>query len=205
MVHRILIFLFLPALAATLCFSAAPEALAQQSQTQGGFNPFSGRGSNRAPIEITSDNLEVQQDRQMAIFTGSVEVVQGDMRLRAERLRVYYRENGQAQGRTSRTPSNTRGSVPDQSITRIEAEGRVFVSSPEETAQGDFGIYDLERNQILLTGTVILTQGQSVLRGNRATMSMDTGRSVMEGGEGGGRVRGLFMPSGAGNRPPQTP
>ena len=45
------------------------------------------------PIEITADSLEVQQDEELAIFTGNVDAIQGDLNLRADKLVVYYRAN----------------------------------------------------------------------------------------------------------------
>ena len=76
------------------------------------------------PIEITADSLEVQQDKQLAIFRGTVDAVQGEMNLRADVLVVHYRAREDNQN----------------SISLIEAEGNVFVSSPTEMAQGDRGI-----------------------------------------------------------------
>ena len=97
----------------------------------------------------------------------------------------------------------TRGEGVDQSdgaeaggaITKIVAEGQVFVSSPKETGQGDVGVYDVEGQTIVLEGKeVVLTQGDNVIRGARAVMDLETGRSVVQT-KPGGRVRGLFIPN----------
>jgi lipopolysaccharide export system protein LptA len=142
-------------------------------------------------IEITADSLEVQQDKQVAIFSGNVDAVQGDIRLKADQLRVHYREGGDG--------SRAQGGEPSSQIRRIDAVGNVFVSSPEETGKGDRGTYDVERRVIVLEGQVVLTSGKNILRGNRATMNLDTGRSTMETAPGG-RVRGLFVPSQSGEK-----
>lgn len=184
--------------AATLALALHINAAGAQQQ---GTSPFAGRMSRNQPIEITANNLEVQQNNNLAIFSGAVEVIQGDMRLRAERLRVYYVQNNAPGAQPARRPQQA--GQPDQSIRRIEAEGKVFVSSPEETAQGDLGLYDVEGGTITLTGNVVLTQGENVLRGNRAVMNMNTGRSVMESGGQSGRVRGLFMPGRDNQTPPK--
>ena len=130
------------------------------------------------PIEINADSLEVQQDNNLAIFTGNVDAAQGRIRLRADRLTVHYRPGGSAAADVQGT------------ISRIEATGQVFVWSPEETAQGDNGVYDVASKQIVLTGTVVLTRGDNVVRGKRLVMNMQTGRSEMKGG----RVQGIFVP-----------
>ena len=62
------------------------------------------------PIEITADSLEVQQEEQLAVFTGNVDAVQGELNLRADRLVVHYRTNA----------------ADSNAIRLIEAFGNVF-------------------------------------------------------------------------------
>ena len=158
---------------------ATASASAQESDSS---VPFIGtRTDSSAPIEIVADTLEVKQKEQLAIFRGNVDALQDDMRLRADTLIVHYRENKEN---------------PDQpGISKIEAEGNVFVSSPKETAKGARGVYDVDRAHIDLVGGVVLTQGENVVRSDRIEMNLATGESkVASGGEGGGRVHGLFVP-----------
>jgi len=137
------------------------------------------------PIQIDADNLEVEQNRQLATFRGNVDAKQGDIRLRAQQLKVWYR--------SGETPKGAAADVGG-SIVRIDALGQVLVSSPQETARGDVGVYDVASREITLTGEVVLTRGENVIRGQKLVMDMDTGVSRMQGGAGGGRVRGLFSP-----------
>ena len=139
------------------------------------------------PIEINADSLEVQQDRQLAVFRGNVVAIQGEIRLRADTLRVDYKpreEGGGAAGAAA-------------TISRIEARGNVFMVSPGETAQGTLGVYDVENQLITMTGAVVLTRGENVVRGERLVLDLSTGRSKMESGTPSGqrdRVRALFVP-----------
>lgn len=137
------------------------------------------------PIEIDADRLDVEQNSQLATFTGNVDARQGDIRLRASQLKVWYRSGGAPKG----SAADVGGS-----IVRIDALGQVLVTSPQETARGDVGIYDVASREITLTGEVVLTRGENVIRGQKLVMDMDTGVSRMQGGAGGGRVRGLFTP-----------
>ncbi|MDA0653867.1 MAG: lipopolysaccharide transport periplasmic protein LptA [Proteobacteria bacterium] len=132
------------------------------------------------PIEITAEAFEVQQDNGIARFTGNVRAVQGDLILSADSVVVTYAPGADA-------------------IRAIEAAGNVFVSTAAETAQGDAGTYDVEHGIITLTGAVVLTRGENVVRGNRLVLNLATGLSRVEAGEGGdgGRVRGLFVPNDA--------
>lgn len=151
-----------------------------------------GLASSSAPIEITSDTLEVRQNQRIATFTGEVDAVQGDVVLSADQLRVHYRGNaeiGQAEGSSN-------------SIRRIEASGNVFLSSPEETAQGDEGVYEVATRIVTLEGQVVLTKGQNIIRGERLEYNLDTGRSQVFAAAKGGdeaapnqRVRAVFVPN----------
>lgn len=173
---------------------AAVPALAQ-------VNLGNSRNSDQ-PIEIASDTLEVQQDKQLAIFRGNVDVVQGDTRLRSEELFVYYREREQ-QGAAAAKPAKQTGAGPDaSSIQKIEAKGKVFVSTPEERAQGDFGVYDVDKKTVTLTGNVLLTTDRSTVRCAKAIMFQDSGRSICEPLPGE-RVRGVFLPGEQSQAAPQ--
>jgi len=143
---------------------------------------FSNAHDTALPIEIAADALEVQQEKQIAVFSGNVDAQQGNMKLRAEKLWVHY------QGNT--------GSDTAQTISKIDAQGQVFFSSGDETAEGDQGTYDVDNGVIVLTGRVVLTQSGSVIKGNRVVLDLNTGKSTMDGGaaSGDGRVRGLFVP-----------
>ena len=134
------------------------------------------------PIDINADQLELQQDRNLAIFRGNVIAKQGDIKLRAEQLRVWYMPSSE-----KRTKNNN---MADGTIVRIDAIDQVFVSSPTESAKGDLGVYDVAEQRLTLTGTVILTRGKNVLRGKKLVMNMRTGQSQMSGG----RVHGRFIP-----------
>lgn len=135
----------------------------------------------RGPIEITADALEVQQDNAIAVFTGNVRAVQGNILIAADRIQVAYAQGGDGA----------------DAIRSIDAEGNVFFSTSTETAEGDAGVYDVDNGIITLTGSVVLTRGENVVRGNRLVLNLATGVSRIEGAPDGdgGRVRGLFVPN----------
>lgn len=167
----------------TLFLAATVVLLAHTASAQ-----FRQSQDTSLPIEIAADALEVQQDQQIAVFTGNVDAQQGNMKLRADKIWVHYHDQ--------------RGGEETQSISKIDAEGQVFFSSGKETAEGDQGTYDVDKGVIVLTGKVILTQGNNVLRGSRVILDLNTGLSTMDGDAalGDGRVRGLFVPRRDGDR-----
>ncbi len=144
---------------------------------------------SKLPIEITADSLEVMQKDQIATFVGNVDAVQGDLVLSSDQLRVHYRASEDERGVTA------------GSIRRIEATGDVFLSSPEETAQGEFGVYDVDGALLTLEGSVVLTRAENVVRGERLEIDLATGRSQMfaavpstAGGTPEQRVKAVFVP-----------
>ncbi len=147
------------------------------------------------PIEISADSLEVAQEEQVATFAGNVDAVQGDLVLSADELKVHYEGKGRGVGMAAGSSNRIR---------RIDAEGHVIIASPEETAEGDRGTYDVPAKLVTLEGEVVLTRGANVIRGERLELDLVTGKSrivgapasVADGDQGasGERVKALFTP-----------
>jgi lipopolysaccharide export system protein LptA len=142
-------------------------------------------GDSDKPIEIQADRLEVLQKDKVALFQGKVEAKQGNVRLKADQMRVYYKEKKAGE---------------QNSVSKIDVVGNVFLATPKETIQGAKGIYDVENALITLTNNVIITRNKNVLKGSGLTYNLKTGRSEMKGDvnagdkTGSGRVRGVFVP-----------
>ena len=157
-------------------------ALAQVSQNW----PVSGLKGHKgnAPVDVSADRIEVQDRVDRAIFSGNVHVVQAEMTLNTPRLTVAY--------------STAKNGSGGPQIERLDASGGVVVQSPNETAKGDFGIYDLNRKLITLIGNVQLNQKQNQVSGSRLVIDLTSGRAVVDGGppgvnSSGGRVTGHFV------------
>jgi lipopolysaccharide export system protein LptA len=168
---------------------AAKPAPPVGSATPGRAADGGDRGE-REPIEIQADRLVVDQEQELATFTGNVDAVQGELSLRADRLRVYYTDEGQQQAAPA-------GAADNQGIRRIEAQGGVVLRQPGETAEGDAGVYDPVARTLVLEGNVVLTRGENVVRGTRLDSNLASGVSVVTAAPGADRdqrVRALFAP-----------
>jgi lipopolysaccharide export system protein LptA len=164
--------------------------------TQGIANPIQGFSQNSdQPIKIESSSLEVRDKDHFATFFGNVHVIQGDTTLRCRKLVVFY---DQTPG-TAPPPKSGQASSSNQTIKRLEAKGDVVIIQKDQTATGDNGVFDMKTNTAILTGNVVVTQGDSVVRGEKLFVDMTTGVSRVEAGKSGkGRVDALFKP----NAPP---
>jgi lipopolysaccharide export system protein LptA len=157
---------------------AASAAFAQVRQEQPA-SALKGHNTN-APVDVTSDRIEVQDRADRAVFTGNVHATQADLSLETQRLTVAYS-----------------GGSNNLQINRLDAAGGVVVHSPSETAKGEFGVYDLDRKLITLIGNVQLTRENNQVNGARLVIDLDSGRAVIDGGppgvnSSGGRVTGHF-------------
>jgi lipopolysaccharide export system protein LptA len=181
----------LGALALTaLALLAGPAA----AQTMGGPpNALQGFSVNREkPIHITSTTLEVRDKEKRATFIGNVLVAQGDTTMKSKTLEVYYDQEA-AQGEAKPAPGGPPPGGPpngQQQIRRLEAKGGVVVTQKDQTATGETGVFDMQTNTVTLIGSVVITQGPQVIRGDRLTVDLTSGVSHVEGG-----VQGLFLPN----------
>jgi lipopolysaccharide export system protein LptA len=120
---------------------------------------------------------EVSRTPAVLSLRGRAELTQGDNRIRADRVEA---------------------AVTDGDLTRVEASGNVYFVTSSQTIRGDRAVYTPANDTIILTGDVILTQGQNVMTGARLTYNTVTEAAQMDGGAGG-RVQGVFHPERGGN------
>lgn len=167
--HRIL------ASAALIGLTLGGAAIAQST---GQVSALKGHDSN-APVDVDADRIEVQERADRAVFAGNVKARQGELTLQTARLTLAYTSGNGIK------------------INRLDASGGVTVTSPSETARGNFAVYDLDAKLITLVGDVRLAREGSTINGSRLLIDLNTGRAVMDGGapgvgQSGGRVTGHF-------------
>lgn len=144
-------------------------------------------GPGGGPIDIGADSLSVDDATHIQTWSGNVEALQGTNRLRADKVLVYY---GRPAG-----GARSQGAAPNAvagDIDKLEAIGRVYFVSPTQTVRGDTAVYTRANDTLVVTGDVVLMQGQNVLKGSRLVVLVGAGRATMD--EGPGRVRGVFYP-----------
>ena len=157
-------FLLLP----VFLISFATSAMAQGTGVAFGTI----RQDTNQPVEVTADNLSVDQDTGVAIFTGNVLIGQGEMRLSAARVLVVYRSNGDG-------------------IQRLEATGGVTLVSGPDAAEAERADYNIDDGTIVMSGNVLLAQGRSALSADRMSVRLADGTAQMSG-----RVKTILQPSG---------
>jgi lipopolysaccharide export system protein LptA len=118
------------------------------------------------PVEITAtDGIEWRQQEQVVIARGNARAVRDGVTVEADRLLARYRPRGGAANQQGGGAANQQGggAAPAQpaaaagpgaggEIWRLEAEGRVRITSPSETAEGERAVYDIDQAVMVLSG-----------------------------------------------------
>ncbi len=157
-------------LASLLAVAAAAGAAAQGASVSLGISNH----DSSQPVEITSEELAVDQASGSATFTGNVIVGQGDIRMTCAEMRVEYVQD----------PDTGRNEIDV-----IRMFGGVTFVSPEEAAEADSAVYTLADDLLVMTGNVLVTQGTTALSADKLTYNLETGNGVMEG-----RVKTILQP-----------
>ncbi len=150
----------LSALWAVLLLSAT-AALGQGADVSLGIDNHDGD----QPVEITSEELSLDQRGGNATFTGNVIVGQGELVMTCERMVVEYGPD----------------EAGDNEIKVIRMYGGVTFVGPDEAAESDDAVYTLADEVIVLTGNVLVTQGSTALSSEKLTYNLQSGAGRMEG------------------------
>lgn len=165
---------FAASAAIVLSLAVAVPAAAQSSAS----DIFSGfQAQSTDPVEVSAETLEVYEEgkERITVFSGGVTVTRGRTVLKAATIKLY---------------SSLESTAVD-AFTRIEADGKIWVNSGDQTVTGANAVVDMGSRTITVAGGVVLTQGNNVLTGTRLVVNLATGRARVEGA-----TRGVFTPGG---------
>lgn len=147
-------------------FSFADAGFTQGAQVAFGNT----RVNSSLPVEVTADNLDVNQDDGTALFTGNVLIGQGEMRLSAPRVLVIYKKD-------------------QNGIEELQASGGVTLVSGEDAAEAQNAEYNIDSGLIEMQGNVLLVQGVNTLTGDKMFVDTRAGTARVTG-----RVKTILNP-----------
>lgn len=136
------------------------------------------------PISITSNKMTIKSLEDKIIFEGAVSIKKGDLTIEADRAEVFLSERNPAA--PSKPPSSvlknpsTNG---DREVSRIETEGNVDIRQGEKHAKAHKGIYDQEKETIILTGEPEAWEKEYRVKGKVITLFISENRSLVEGSQ----------------------
>lgn len=129
------------------------------------------------PIEVTSQQMESDQQSGNVTFRGKVVGKRGAMTIYADQLILFFVESD-----GSRT------------IERLEAEGSVRVVDGERVATAQKLEYEQATEQMTLKGDAEIHQGGNLVAGDEILLFVRENRSLVKSAKDG-RVRAVFLPA----------
>jgi LPS export ABC transporter protein LptC/lipopolysaccharide transport protein LptA len=167
----------------------------KSSTPAGGTTPVTpafGRDS-RQPVDVTSEQLYVNDAAKTALFMGGVVAVQGDSTLKAPELHVAY------EGKAASELANADAQQTQEAsrLSRLVAKnGAVVTMGADRRVTSEEAEFDAKADTALFTGNVVVNQQKNVLRGSRLFVDRKTGKSRLEtpaeAGQPPGRIAATF-------------
>ncbi|GAB6271944.1 hypothetical protein KN63_03535 [Smithella sp. F21] len=143
------------------------------------------------PIEIVSDKMEAFQANRMVVFSGNAVATQGDVKVQADRLSIYYKESGAKKEKKEKLEVEQAGDLE-----KIVLKGHVVITQKDILATGDEAVYYQDTAQFVMTGNPVLQQEKTVIKGCKVTIQVDENRGKVEQctAENSGRVTAVIHP-----------
>jgi lipopolysaccharide export system protein LptA len=129
---------------------------------------------NRGPVEVSAERLEVDDKKQVLVFSGNAVAVQDDVTIYGNRLTVKY-------------------TGEKREIKQVLAEGAVRIVQGERVATGEKAVLYHAEERIVLTGSPRVSSGDNFVQGEEITIYLNDQRSVVTGSTGN-RVNAVFTP-----------
>jgi lipopolysaccharide export system protein LptA len=150
----------------------------------GAFNLRSDKGPEEGPLVITSNTLEIDNEKKTVTFTGKVTAKKDDWVIHSDKMVLLYDEE------TARSVTDTENVRVD----RIIATGNVqILRSGGGEALAQEAVYYQADEKIVLAGKPVVRQGEDFVEGSRITLFLQDNRSIVEGSEQE-KVRAVIMP-----------
>lgn len=153
-----------------------------------------------APLEVRGDMMEALPNDGRYIYTKNVDAVQGNARLRSDKLTLICAKKEPAPKPAPGQPASTTSCDAQTLI----ADGSVYYLTPDGKMTGDHAEYDYVNKIITVTGKVILARDDgSVVNGCRLVYDLNASRVTITNNcsaQGSGQVFSVFIP-----QPKKTP
>jgi lipopolysaccharide export system protein LptA len=150
----------------------------------------------RQPVDIRSEELDVDDAAKTAHFRGKVVAVQGETMLQAPYLMVKY-EGKPASGlapAADATPAKGAGNDGAR-VTFLWARNGVEVTAgTDRRIVSDLADFDVTADTALFAGNVVATQEKNELKGGRLVIERKAGKTRLDT-PGNGRIAATFHPN----------
>ena len=126
-----------------------------------------------APIHIEANRMTSTEKTNSVVFIGEVDAKQGDVRIRSDKMTVYYTEAGK----------DKKDKDSSQQVEKLVCIGNVEVTRGEWLGTAKKMIYLSKERQVILTDNAKAWQNQNMVSGDKIIYYLDEGRSEVMGGK----------------------
>ncbi len=147
--------------------------------------------SKNGPIDISSEHFSADNPSNTATYDGHVEALQDDNRMRSDNMVIFFQPRSETPAPKAKTTSDDATPMASK-IDHLVATGNVYFVTPTQVIKGDKAVWTKADDTIVVTGQVVATQGENVMRGTRLVYHHSTGQSTMDSDTG--RVRTVIYP-----------
>lgn len=129
-----------------------------------------------APIHIEANHMTSTEKTNSVIFTGDVDAKQADVRIRSDKMTVFYTAKQQPDPKKKKD-----GKGPSQQVEKMICTGNVEITRGEWLGTSKKMVYLSQQRQVILTGNAKAWQGQNMVSGEKIIYYLDEGRSEVVG------------------------
>ena len=148
-----------PYIKSTLCLTAL---MTMSSVVSAQFS-----ANSDAPVSGSADAVDYAPN--VTIFTGQVDVRQGDVRILSDRMLVH-------------TTDGSTGAGAIGAAHKIEAIGNFYFLAPQQEVRGNQGVYIKAKDSFTVTGDVVLLQVEdNVVPGDELVYNLSDGTATVVG------------------------
>ncbi len=132
------------------------------------------------PIEVEADALEIRDDDNISTYSGNVSLVQGSMRIAADRLVIYFNDQNElVRMEMTGTPATFR---------QLNDDNR------EMRGQADRLDYDETSSLLVLTGNALFDNNGDTIQGSSIRLNTENEHIEASGDQSSERVRVVIQP-----------
>lgn len=179
-------------LAAGAGAAAGAESKPQDKTTDKPAGNVMGKADRTERIQISADNLSVDNQQRFAEFKGNVKAQQGTSEIRSDSLKIFYKQD---------LSNREKQAAGEEAIEKIIAAGNVKIRFDDKMAVSEEAVYVLGTQVLMLSGPVTrVISGNDSISGAKITLYRTTGKIDIEGSKEN-RVEAIFYPGEKGAMP----
>lgn len=119
------------------------------------------------PIRVEADHMSSLEKDSSVVFTGEVDARQGDVRIRSDKMTIFYTEKAK----------EAVDAKVSQKVEKLVCNGNVEITRNDWLGTSKDMVYLSKDRQFILIGDAKAWQGQNMVSGDKIIYYIDEGRS----------------------------